>query len=139
MIKAKICIRQKWNMQKEKTGPNFIFWNSTLSFYISTLLVHIIVIILSTDGKTLSLATTQQDIKEEKSSKKSPGFLSFIVNNLLISSPHRETRQAKEIAIPLGGIERIISEVQKLWKNFELSRESHWTGRKCFAIAETSN
>lgn len=87
--------------------------------------MHIIVSFISTDGNTRSLTRTQQDCKEEKCSKKSCGFCSFIVNNLLISSSQRRKRQAKEITIPSGGMEGIINKIPKTWKNFELSRKTH--------------
>lgn len=77
---------------KSAQRRNKIIFLNTLSFYTSILFVHFTVIFISTDGNTISFATTQQDCNEEKGSKKSCGFLSFIVNNLLISSPQRETR-----------------------------------------------
>lgn len=80
----------------QRRNKRGFFKNNTLSFYTSILFVHITAIFISTDGNSISFATTQQDCKEEKCSKKSCGFLSFIVNNLLISSPQRGTRQAKE-------------------------------------------
>ena len=74
-------------------GHLYVFFSEL--FFVCFVLFFVcffIVIFISTDGNTISLATTQQDCKEEKCSKKSSGFLSFTVNNLLISFIQRGIR-----------------------------------------------